>query len=86
MSVAPVEVDKISRTLLSFEKMCGLKLTIYDLTGKLINTLVNYDQQANHFTVQWNGLNLRGTPASAGLYFCSLQITIDCAIINCSNA
>jgi hypothetical protein len=58
----------------SLTQPANVKLTIYDLTGKLINTLVDYDQQANYFTVEWNGLDLRGRPASAGLYFCSLQI------------
>ena len=31
MNVPPVELEKIAQVLLSFEKLCGLKLTVYDL-------------------------------------------------------
>jgi hypothetical protein len=50
-----------------------VNLAIYDLTGKLINTLVDYNQPADRFTVHWNGIGQRGTPVSAGVYFCRLQ-------------
>ena len=50
-----------------------VSLAIYDLTGKLINTLVDYDQPADHFTVHWNGIGQSGTSVSAGVYFCRLQ-------------
>ena len=57
----------------SLTQPAKVNLAIYDLTGKLINILVDYDQPADRFTVHWNGIGLRGTPVSAGVYFCRLQ-------------
>ena len=57
----------------SLTQPAKVNLAIYDLTGKLINTLVDYDQPADRFTVHWNGIGQRGTPVSAGVYFCRLQ-------------
>ena len=57
----------------SLTQPAEVNLAIYDLTGRLINTLVDYDQPAGRFTVHWNGIGKRGTPVSAGVYFCRLQ-------------
>ncbi|MDA9594277.1 serine hydrolase [bacterium] len=44
-------------------------LTIYDLTGKTVKTLVNSLQYAGYKTVQWNSTNQNNAPVPAGVYF-----------------
>ncbi len=43
-------------------------LRIYDVSGRLVRTLVNGPLSAGQKTVVWDGLNDAGVPAAAGLY------------------
>ncbi len=47
-------------------------VTVYDLLGNKIATLVNQNQPAGFYTVEWNGRNDRGREVSAGFYLCRL--------------
>ena len=42
---------------------------IYDISGKLISTLVNEEQPQGWYYTIWNGTNQHGEQAPAGLYF-----------------
>ena len=48
-------------------------LTIYDLTGKTVKTLVNSLQYAGYKTVQWNSTNQNNAPVPAGGYFLEVR-------------
>ncbi|MBI4722031.1 MAG: carboxypeptidase regulatory-like domain-containing protein [Candidatus Stahlbacteria bacterium] len=48
-------------------------IKIYDLSGKLIRTLVNAYQKANSYTVSWNKEDDSGNKVSRGVYFCYLK-------------
>jgi len=48
-------------------------LRVYDVNGALVRTLVNEDRPAGAYTVQWNGRNDAGDPASSGVYFYRLE-------------
>ena len=50
----------------------GVKLRIYDVSGRLIRTLADGEQAAGRQTVEWNGLNDEGDPVATGMYFCRL--------------
>lgn len=54
-------------------KRSDVTLTIYDMLGRKVATLVNKTQSAGHYTVQWNGLNDRGLPVSTGIYFYKIR-------------
>lgn len=58
-------------TTLTFElpKQMKVKLVIYDVLGREVNTLVNGDQKAGVHSVIWNGTNKRGYQVSSGIYF-----------------
>jgi hypothetical protein len=44
-------------------------LRIYDISGRIVRTLINRDMSAaSHHTV-WDGRNDRGTPVASGVYF-----------------
>jgi hypothetical protein len=48
-------------------------ITIYDMMGRQINTLVSEQQTAGYNIVQWNATNILGESVSAGMYFYTLQ-------------
>jgi hypothetical protein len=50
-----------------------VNITIYDMMGKQTRTLINNRQAAGYRSVQWNGTNSTGQPASAGLYLYTIQ-------------
>ena len=48
-------------------------ISIYDMSGRLIRTLVNSSQAAGYKSIQWNATNNRNEPVSAGLYLYTIQ-------------
>ena len=48
-------------------------LTIHDMMGKQIRTLVDGPQVAGNAMIQWNATNDPGHPVSAGLYLYTIQ-------------
>ena len=47
----------------------AVMLQIFDLTGKLVRTLVNAEQSAGRYRVEWDGQNANGQPQASGVYF-----------------
>ena len=58
-------------TLISYRlaTTASVKLDIYDLTGRLVERLVEYPQSAGSYSVRWNAAGY-----SSGIYFYRLQI------------
>jgi len=50
-----------------------VNITIYDMMGQVVSTLVNSQQSAGFKTIQWNATNDNGRPISAGLYVYTIQ-------------
>ena len=50
-----------------------VNITIYDMMGRVVKTLVNGSQTAGFKSVQWNATNDRNEPVSAGLYLYTIQ-------------
>ena len=50
-----------------------VNITVYDMMGRIVKTLVNSSQTAGFKSVQWNATNDRNEPVSAGLYLSTLQ-------------
>jgi hypothetical protein len=50
-----------------------VNITIYDMMGRLVKTLVNGSQTAGFKSIQWNATNDRNEPVSAGLYLYTIQ-------------
>ena len=44
------------------------------MSGQKIRTLVSETQQADHYSVVWNGTNATGGSVGSGVYFCTLDI------------
>ena len=50
-----------------------VNITIYDMMGRQVKTLINGSQAAGYRTNQWNATNDEGKPVSAGLYLYTIQ-------------
>jgi hypothetical protein len=50
-----------------------VNITIYDLMGRSIKSLVNSNQSAGYRSIQWNATNNLGEPVSAGMYIYMIQ-------------
>ena len=50
-----------------------VNITIYDMMGRQISTLVNSQENAGFKSVRWNATNNAGAPVSAGLYLYTIQ-------------
>ena len=50
-----------------------VNITIYDMMGRVVKTMVNTQQNAGFKSVRWNATNDNGAPVSAGLYLYTIQ-------------
>ena len=50
-----------------------VNITVYDMIGRKVKTLVNSSQIAGYKSIQWNATNDKGAPVSAGLYLYTIQ-------------
>jgi hypothetical protein len=50
-----------------------VNITIYDMMGRIVKTLVNSSQTAGYKSIRWNATNDRNEPVSAGLYLYTIQ-------------
>ena len=48
-------------------------LTIYDLLGREVKTLLDAHREPGNYTVEWNGTNDAGQPVVSGIYLYRLQ-------------
>ena len=51
-----------------------VNITIYDMMGRVVKTLVNSSQTAGYKSIQWSAINDRNEPVSAGLYLYTIQV------------
>ena len=51
----------------------NVNITIYDMMGRQVKTLVNGSQTAGYHSIQWNATNDRNEPVSAGVYLYSIE-------------
>ena len=50
-----------------------VNITIYDMMGRIVKTLVNGTQTAGYKSIQWNATNSFGKPVSAGVYLYQIR-------------
>jgi len=50
-----------------------VNVTIYDMLGRQVKTLINQTQDAGFKSVLWNATNNQGNPVSAGVYLYQIQ-------------
>jgi len=50
-----------------------VNISIYDLKGKLIKTLVHKKQEQGNYRIQWDGKNNSGLKVSSGVYIYAIE-------------
>ncbi len=50
------------------------ELTVYDIKGEKIKTLLNEVLPTGNYLTSWNGINSEGTNAASGIYFYELKV------------
>ena len=50
-----------------------VNITIYDMLGRQVKTLINHTQDAGYKSIIWNATNDYGKPVSAGIYLYQIQ-------------
>ena len=55
-------------------KVSDVKLVVYDISGRTINTLVNTRMGAGYHKVVWNGKTGSGKPVASGVYIYRLEL------------
>ena len=50
-----------------------VNITIYDMLGNVVKSIVSQNQNPGYKSVQWNATNNQGQPVSTGLYFYTIQ-------------
>jgi hypothetical protein len=55
-------------------KPAGVRLVIFDVAGRLINSLVNEFQEAGRHTVTWNAGEHRTSSLASGIYFARIEV------------
>ena len=51
----------------------NVSLLLYDISGRLVKTLVNQVQTSRNYSVNWNGNDDNGRKVGQGVYFCVLK-------------
>ncbi len=54
-----------------------VEIRVYDINGRLIRTLVDAQQKAGWYTVEWDGRNELGKGVSSGMYIVRVQAGFD---------
>ena len=62
-------------TIISYDIVgnSSVKLSIYNINGKLINVLVNEYQSSSNYSIIWDGCDNNGNTVESGMYFYILQ-------------
>jgi len=69
----PNPFNPTTTILYGLPEAAAVQLTIYDVRGRLVNTLKKECQSAGNYQVLWKGLNDAGIPVSTGVYLCRIQ-------------
>lgn len=55
------------------ERASHITLTVYDIMGRKVRTLVSGNKNAGRYSIQWNGVDHRGEQVASGVYYYKLQ-------------
>ncbi|MEM1269238.1 MAG: spondin domain-containing protein [Bacteroidota bacterium] len=69
----PNPFNPTTRIAYTLDQSMNVRLNVYDLTGRLVTTLVSGEQPAGSYQTQWNGLDARGQLVGSGVYLYRLE-------------
>ncbi len=69
----PNPFNPVTTIRYDLSKESNVQLNVYDITGRLVTSLVSKSQASGSYNVQWNGMDADGNILPSGLYIYSLQ-------------
>jgi len=69
----PNPFNPITRINYDLPEDALVNITIYDMMGRQVKTLINSEQTAGYRNIRWNATNNTGSPVSAGIYLYMIQ-------------
>ena len=69
LSIYPNPFTTFTTICYSISTRGGVSMKIYDLSGRVVKTLVNGEQEQGYYTIRWDGTDNRGERLSSGIYF-----------------
>ncbi len=70
----PNPFNSTTTIIYSLKKAGDIKLTVFDVLGKCVKTLVSGKQTAGVYKVEWDGISAMGQSVANGIYFYKLEI------------
>ncbi|MCI0513424.1 DUF362 domain-containing protein [candidate division KSB1 bacterium] len=70
----PNPFNAVTRITYNLAAAGPVEISIFNIRGELIRSLVNAHQTAGAYTLHWNGADANGSPAPSGLYVCRLKV------------
>ena len=70
----PNPFNPITTIEYSIEIPSIVNLTIFNLKGERIRSLIQARQNPGNWSIKWNGLDEYKTPVSTGIYICKLTV------------
>jgi hypothetical protein len=65
----PNPFNPVTRITYDVANAGQVRVEIYDVSGRLVRTLVNEHRGVGRYEVEWDGRNASGTPVHTGVYF-----------------
>jgi hypothetical protein len=69
----PNPFNPTTRIQFTLPKRSAVRLTLYDLLGREVVTLVDEVRVAGNHTIEWNGFNALGQRVGSGVYFYRIE-------------
>jgi type IX secretion system substrate protein len=70
----PNPFNPINTISFSIRSQCNLNLSVYNLKGQLVKTLIDKECNAGYHTAQWDGKDVNNIDVKSGVYFYKLII------------
>jgi hypothetical protein len=70
----PNPFNPSTRLTYTLTKSARVRLSVYDMTGREVNRIVDQNQEAGQFTAQWNSTGKSGQTLASGMYFARLTV------------
>ncbi len=73
-SIYPQPFSSVVNIEYTIPKESKVALQVYDVSGRLIRTIVNTKQSPGIYTAKWDGKTRNGRKVTSGVYFCRLVV------------
>ncbi len=69
----PNPFNPVTNIAYDVPEISNIEITVYNVMGQKVRTLVNAQHEPGYHNVVWNGTNAHGAPVSSGMYFYQIK-------------